>query len=114
VASSVPAAIRKPLGAFTRAIASGDVGLLRGAYPGLSGDQEKRWTTFFAQSEKIKVVSVGYGKPVIKGNVADVDFTVGVSYDLRSSKTPMTSILQNHATLEKQGTGWQIKAITSP
>jgi serine/threonine protein kinase len=114
IASAVPPAIRKPLEAFASAIASGDVGLLRGAYPGLSSDQEKVWTEgFFKQAENIKVKSVSYGKPAIAGNTADVDFVVGVTFDYRSSKTPGANKLRQHATLEKQGEVWQIKSMTA-
>jgi serine/threonine-protein kinase len=113
LASAVPSSIRRPIESFARAIASGDVGLLRGAYPALSGDQEKRWTDFFGQADNIKVKNVTFGKPLLNGTTADVDFTVGVTFDYRSSRTPGSNILRQHATLEKQGSGWQIKAITA-
>jgi hypothetical protein len=114
LASAVPSGIRKPIEAFARAIASGDVGLLRGAYPELSGDQEKVWTEgFFKQAENIKVTRVGFGRPKISGNTAEVDFTVGVTFDYRSSKTPGSNLLRQHATLEKQGATWRIKSMTS-
>jgi serine/threonine-protein kinase len=113
VTSVVPTGIRKPIVAFASAIVSGDVGLLRRAYPELSDNQEKDWTEFFKQAENIKVKAIQIGRPKIRGNVAEIDFTVPVTFDYRSSKTPGSNLLKQHATLEKQGAIWRIKSITS-
>jgi hypothetical protein len=114
LASAVPAPVRKPIAAFARAIASGDVVQLRAAYPGMSSDQEKRWNEgFFKLAENIKVKPVQYGASKVNGATATVDFTVPVDYVFRSSKTSNFSSYHYHATLEKQGKAWQITSMTS-
>ena len=109
---AVPSAVRESIRRYARAIESGDVARIRAAFPAMSGDQEKFWSeTFFRQSENIKV-AVRFGSSSVKGNAAEVQFTVDMKYDYRSSHTPGANTLRYRATLEKLSAAWQIKSLT--
>ena len=105
------AAVRAPIIRFARAIESHDVAKLVAAYPGITPQQQFYWErNFFERTESISA-PVRYGGTKIRRDTAEVDFTLMLVSILKGARQSVSSPLQQHATLVRNGRAWEIVSL---
>jgi hypothetical protein len=109
------AAARAPIVRYAKAIESGDINILKAAWPSMTPRQQEYWQNYvFAKAEKIDA-GLRYGETRIDKDTADADITVNLNFVLKDSKQAGASaskILQR-ATLVRTGGAWRILSISS-
>ena len=104
-------AVRGAIMRYAHAIESGNIGMLRGAYPAMTPQEQDNWEKmFFARADKISA-PIRYGATKISRDTAEVDFTLLLNIVTKDTKQSMGSPLRKHGTLARQGSSWQIVAL---
>jgi eukaryotic-like serine/threonine-protein kinase len=94
--------------AYARAIESRDIGAVRRAYPGLTGDQERGFREFFASARNINVTFRVVGLEA-NGNTAEARL-IGTYEYVAGSKTEKQPV-SFAATLRHDGTAWHLTSV---
>jgi serine/threonine-protein kinase len=114
-ASAEITAARAPIVRYAKAIESGDINVLKAAWPSMTPRQQEYWQNYvFAKAEKIDA-ALRYGETHIAKDTADADITVNLSFVLKDAKQTgaSTSKILQRATLVRTGAGWKILSISS-
>jgi len=98
-------ALRRPLQAYSDAIRTGDINQVRAVYPGVT----EKFGGFLADIEHIRTRPT-FGPPTINGDRAELEFTLVLRYDSRSTKN-QTARLDYHAVLARHDSVWTIQEL---
>jgi serine/threonine protein kinase len=110
-AAATPGSVESAIHRYARAVESSSIDRLREAYPGLTDKQQQFWETkVFATATGIKA-AVREVKAATSGDAAEADFLLNISYDYVNGGARGSMPLQQHASLKKMPSGWQIVAI---
>jgi serine/threonine-protein kinase len=117
--STVPAELRAPIEELARAIETGLEPRVQQVYKAYEDDKETKtyWNRILGASDSIRVKSVSYKSYTITGNVADLKFSMSVSYMANGSKVPVADAVSTWlAKLVRDGKGlpWKIQHLRSP
>ncbi|MBI4421010.1 MAG: hypothetical protein HY560_09310 [Gemmatimonadetes bacterium] len=102
--------IERVIGDYARALESGDVAVVRRAYPGLTAAQQRGWEQFFKTVRNLKA-NLRVVQLDARGKVADA--TINGTYEYqntstgRSERQPVTF----RVSLEQVAAGWRIASI---
>lgn len=95
------------LGAYARALQDEDLSAARGLYPGMSADEERNWTGFFANVRDLRV-SIALRDLTLDGDEADAAVAMTLVYrDTRQQERTNTLGM----TLRRQDGAWRIMRI---
>jgi hypothetical protein len=98
------------MGRYARAIEERSIDKLKEAYPKLNDDEQRYWeTNVFAIATKVRAV-VSDLKPNVDGETAEADFRLNVTFEYNGSPGSLPP-MQQHATLKRGPSGWQIQSI---
>ena len=105
--SDPPPDIERGVESYRRAIESSDLTRLKAAYPGLTAEQGKAWSAFFANvtdlSATLKIEDLQ-----VAGDRAQA--RVAATYEFRSG-TKQTQQVEQTAVFERGATGWRLISI---
>jgi hypothetical protein len=109
--TAAPGSVESAIARYARAIEEKSVDKLKEAYPGLTGDQQKFWeTNVFSRATKIRA-SVADLTTTMDRDDAQADFRLNVTFDYDDAQKGSIAPQQQHATLSRTPTGWQIVSI---
>ncbi len=104
-------AVHQPLVRYKQAIESGNVAMLRAAYPAMTPGQQELWEkTFFARAELI-TASIRYGSTIINGDKAEATFNLSLNIVNKDTKQSNPYQMRRRASLVRQDGRWQIVSI---
>jgi predicted RecB family nuclease len=119
LANAKAAIVGGVMGALTRyynAVQQGSTSRAREAYPNMSERELQYWQKYL-ESNDLKIVVERPSNIILSSgdSVADADYVLRVRYTDKSTKSSTTSPrLHRHATLARQGTRWQLTALSGP
>jgi len=110
-----PAVVRQQLAQavseYARAIETGNVDLVRQAYPGLTQRQEQIWRDFFRVARDLKV-TLALGDDLRQtGDRADASVQGTIRYLNTQERRLANQALTFRAQFERGESGWRIRAI---
>ncbi|MEO6525058.1 MAG: protein kinase [Gemmatimonadaceae bacterium] len=113
---TITASVLRAIRDYHNAVGRGDMGQARASFPNMSEREQQYWQNYLERNDLI----IGVDPPssiLLSGHdsVADADIVLRVRYTDKSNRTSLTSPpLRRHATLAKQGTRWQLTALSGP
>jgi hypothetical protein len=113
---AIGASVVRAITQFHNAVGRGDMARAREYFPNMSEREQQYWQNYLEKNE----LRIGVDPPSnialsSHDSVADVDVVLRVRYTDKSTKSSTTSPpLRRHATLTKQGTRWQLTALSGP
>jgi predicted Ser/Thr protein kinase len=119
LANAKAAIVGGVMGALTRyynAVQQGDMTRARDAYANMSEREQQYWQKYLECCD-LKIVVERPSNIILSSgdSVADADVVLRVRYTDKSTKSSTTSPrLHRHATLARQGTRWQLTALSGP
>ncbi len=103
--------VRNAVLRYRRAVDARDLAAVKAAVPSLSEQQGNYWRGVFKDAERV-ASSIRNWNVKVKGERADVDFSMAVQVTTKGSREPSyLSLPQQHATLERSGGVWRIVAL---
>lgn len=112
-AADAAAALRRALQPgpqrFADAVAARDMNALRAAYPGLTGDQERIWSSNFRMFSRI-TARVRYGEPLVSGDAARQPFRLIMTLADEQGTSTQNSV-EYVARYERAGGQWVLRAF---
>jgi serine/threonine-protein kinase len=102
-------AVAGVVAAYARAIESRDIGAVRRAYPGLTGDQARGFEQFFDGTRSINVTFRVVGLEA-NGNSADARLVGSYEYVTTTGKTERQPV-SFAATLRNDGSSWRLVSV---
>jgi hypothetical protein len=94
---------------FADAVAARDMDALRAAYPGLTGDQERVWSSNFRNFDRI-TARVRYGDPVVSGDLARQPFRLVMTLADSQGMSTQSSV-DYVARYERVGGQWVLRGL---
>jgi serine/threonine-protein kinase len=101
--------INSIVAAYARAIESRDVGAVRRAYPGISGDQARGFQQFFGSTRNINVTFSVTGLDV-NGNTAEAHLVGTYEYTSSDGRTQRQPV-NFSASFRRDGTEWSLRSV---
>ena len=95
--------------AYARAIESRDIGAVRRAYPGISGDQARGFSQFFESARSINVTFRVTGLET-SGNTAEARLVGTYEYVSSDGKTQRQPVAFS-ASFRSDGSGWELRSV---
>ncbi|HEV7990228.1 MAG TPA: serine/threonine-protein kinase [Gemmatimonadaceae bacterium] len=98
---------------YTSALQQGDMNRARAAFPNVSETEQRQWQSAMEKYDlKIRVGQPANIALSSHDSVASFNVVLQVQYIDKSTKQPTSAQLRRRATLVRQGTGWQLTALT--
>jgi serine/threonine-protein kinase len=110
VAVTSPGSVESAMNRYARAIEERSVDKLKEAYPKLTDEEQRYWeTNVFAIATKVRAL-ISDLKPNVDGETAEADYRLNVIFEYNGSPASLAP-MQQHATLKRGPSGWQIQSI---
>jgi hypothetical protein len=103
--------LQQAVQAYARALETGNVELVRDAYPGLTPRQEQVWRDFFHFARDLKVTLVLGDDMRQTGDRADASVRGTISYQNTQERKLANQPLTFRAQFERGEAGWRIRTI---
>jgi serine/threonine protein kinase len=102
-----------PIRRYAAAVRSGDVGLIKQAYPGLTDRQQKQWEELFrsAKPERAEITDVRGVAPFDANGIAVVDFNLAVRVINKNTGDPVVFPTRYRARIKRQGPNLTLESL---